>query len=164
MTIMTEQQEWDELLSQIPLDTPTRDAAAKLTDLLHDAIQAQRPWARQRLNEAIHAGAAKAWRSHVQKQRPRARSKQGAVKSVGGVKRTVGAEVAFVQVPLEDMTHAELLQYRGMYVGNLSTLGANIRAVDRLLEIMGGCPGAKTAGEACDRLGIEVGDVLAGAA
>ena len=38
------------------------------------------------------------------------------------------------------------------------------RRVNRLLEIMGGCPGAKTAGEACDRLGIEVGDVLAGAA
>jgi len=28
--ILTEQQEWDELVAQIPLDTPTRDAASKL--------------------------------------------------------------------------------------------------------------------------------------
>ena len=162
--ILTEQQEWDELVAQIPLDTPTKDAAAKLTDLLHDAIQAQRPWARQRLNEAIHAGLAKSWRSHVQKQRPKARTKHGAVKAVGGVKRTMGAEVAFVQVPLEQMTLDELNQYRSMYVGNLSTLGANIRAVDRLIKAMAGCPEAKTAGEACEHLGLDVERVLAGAA
>lgn len=164
MTIMTEQQEWDELLASVPLDTPTSEAASKLADLLHDAIQAHRPWARQRLNEAIHSGLAKTWRSHVQKQRPRAKSKTGDVKAIGGVKRTIGAEVVYVQVPLEQMTRDELGQYRGMYLGNLSTLGANIKAVERLIKIMDDCPTARTAGEACELLDLDITRVLAGAA
>jgi hypothetical protein len=87
---LTEQQEWDALLASIPTDLPTREAAHKLANLLADAVQAQRPWARQRLNEAMHVGLAKAWRGHVQKQRPKVKTKNGSVKGIGGIRRSVG--------------------------------------------------------------------------
>ncbi len=164
MTILTEQQEWDELLAQIPLDTPTREAANRLGDLLSDAIQAQRPWARQKLNEALHSGLAKQWRSHVQKQRPKVKTKGATVKAVGGIRRSKGGAPEYVQVPLDEMSFSELREHRAMHISNLRTLAANAKVVERLLALQDKCPKAKTPAEACQKLGLEPGDVMAGAA
>ena len=164
MTILTEQQEWDELLAQIPLDTPTSEAAHKLAGLLSDAIQAQRPWARQRLNEALHAGLTKSWRSHVQKSRPKVKTKGGDVKGVGGVRRLHNGRTSYVQVPLDMMSFSELVQYRAMHVSNLTTLAANAKVVEALLELQDKAPTALTPAEACALLGLDPADVMAGVA
>lgn len=164
MSHLDDQAEWDELLAQIPLDAPTRDAAAQLADLLSDAVQAQRPWAKQRIGEAIHAGLSRTWRSHVQKQRPRAHTKQGDVKTVGGIRRRVNGVTAYVQVPLDEMSQEELVAYRAMHVSNLQTISANAAVVDRLLDVMQRCPQASSPAEACDRLGLDLDAVMAGAA
>lgn len=164
MTILTEQQEWDELLSKVPLDTPTRDAANMLGELLSDAVQAQRPWARQRLNEALHAGLTKSWRSHVQKQRPKVRTKQGDVKGVGGIRRMCDGQETYVQVPLDAMSFEELVRYRAMHITNLQTLSANAKVVEALLGLADKAPAARTPAEACELLGLDVADVMAGAA
>jgi len=161
---LTEQQEWDALLAQIPTDMPTRDAANKLAELLADAVQAQRPWARQRLNEAMHAGLAKAWKSHVQKQRPKVKTKNGSVKGVGGIRRDIGDRTAYVQIPLDEMSFDELVQYRAMHVSNLTTLAENAKVVDRLLALQDKAPAAKTPKAACRKLGLDPVDVMAGAA
>lgn len=137
MTILTEQQEWDELLASVPLDMPTRDAANRIADLLTDAIQAQRPWARQRL--------LRGWQ-------------------VGGVRRETGGEVAYVQVPLDLMSPDELGRYRAMHVSNLKTLAENAKVVERLIDLLEKCPTARNAAEACQQLGLDVADVMAGAA
>ena len=147
MTVLTEQQEWDELVSRIPIDTPTREAANMLGELLADAVQAQRPWARQRLNEALHAGLSKVWRSHVQKSRPKVRTKQGEVKSVGGIRRMKDGQQTYVQVPLDAMSFEELVQYRAMHVSNLQALSANTKVVERLLALRDRCPKAQTAAD-----------------
>lgn len=161
---LTEQQEWDALLASIPTDLPTRDAANRLAGLLADAVQAQRPWARQRLNEAMHAGLAKAWRSHVQKQRPKVKTKNGDVKGIGGIRRAVGNRTEYVQVPLDEMSFDELVQYRAMHVSNLTTLAENARVVERLLDLQDKAPKAKTPAEACRKLGLDPAAVMAGAA
>lgn len=161
---LTEQQEWDALLAQIPTDLPTREAANRLAGLLADAVQAQRPWARQRLNEAMHAGLAKAWRSHVQKQRPKVKTKNGDVKGIGGIRRSVGDRTEYVQVPLDSMTFDELVQYRAMHVSNLTTLAENARVVERLLELQDKAPKAQTPADACRKLGLDPAAVMSGAA
>lgn len=161
---LTEQQEWDALLASIPTDLPTREAAHKLANLLADAVQAQRPWARQRLNEAMHVGLAKAWRSHVQKQRPKVKTKNGSVKGIGGIRRSVGDRTTYVQIPLDEMSFEELVQYRAMHVSNLTTAAESAKVVERLLELQAKAPGAKTPRAACRKLGIDPADVMAGAA
>lgn len=164
MTILTEQQEWEELLAQIPLDLPTREAANRLGDLLADAAQAQRTWARQRLNEALHSGLTKQWRSHVQKQRPKIKTSNGEVKAVGGIRRTNGGAPEYVQVPLDLMTFEELHAHRAMHISNLRTLAMNAKVVERLLALRDKCPTAKTPAEACRKLGLDPADVMGGAA
>lgn len=164
MSLMEEQQEWDELLASIPLDTPTTEAANMIAGKVADAIQAQREWAHERRTEALHAGFARQWRAHVQRQRPKTATKQGVVKGVGGVKRRNGNVTAFVQVPLDQMTREELTDYHAMYASNLSTLSANAKAVKRLLDVMDRCPTAKTPAEACQLLDLDLDKVLAGAA
>ena len=161
---LTEQQEWDALLASIPTDLPTREAANRLAGLLADAVQAQRPWARQRLNEAMHAGLAKAWRSHVQKQRPKIKTKRADVKGVGGIRRTVDGATAYVQVPLDEMTFEELVQYRAMHVSNLETCAENARVVERLLALQDKAPKAQTPADACRKLGLDPAAVMSGAA
>lgn len=161
---LTEQQEWDALLASIPADLPTRDAAHRLAGLLEDAIQARRPWARQRLNEALHAGLAKTWRSHVQKQRPKVRTKNGSVKGIGGIRRAVGDRTEYVQIPLDEMTFDELVQYRAMHVSNLTTLAENARVVERLLALREQAPRSLTPKAACRRLGLDPAAVMAGVA
>lgn len=159
---LTEQQEWDALLAQIPTDLPTRDAANRLAELLADAVQAQRPWARQRLNEAMHAGLAKSWRSHVQKRRPKVKTKNGDVKGIGGVRRNVNGQPAYVQVPLDEMSFEELSRYRAMHVSNLTTIAENARVVERLLALQEQAPKARTPKAACRKLGLDPADVMAG--
>jgi hypothetical protein len=161
---LTEQQEWDALLASIPTDLPTRDATNRLANLLADAVQAQRPWARQRLNEAMHAGLAKSWKAHVQKQRPKVKTKNGTVKGVGGIRRAVQGRSQFVQVPLDAMSFEELSSYRAMHVSNLKTLKENATVVERLLALHEKVPTAATPADACKVLGIDPADVMAGAA
>lgn len=161
---LTDQQEWDALLAQIPTDLPTRDATNRLAALLADAVQAHRPWARQRLNEAMHAGLAKSWKAHVQKQRPKVRTKNGTVKGVGGIRRAVEGRSQFVQVPLDTMSFEELSAYRAMHISNLKTLRENAEVVERLLALHDRVPTASTPADACKVLGVDPADVMAGAA
>ncbi len=165
MTIMSEQEEWDDLLAQVPLDATTGEAAAKLLALLNDAVQAQRPWAKDRLNEAVLAGLSKTWRAHVQKQRPKLKTRYGNVKQVGGAKRRrVDGNVIHVQIPFDLMTFEELAQHRDMEARNRRALAENVKAQDRLLALHDKVPSAKTPAEACRKLGLDPADVMAGAA
>lgn len=163
-SIIDSEREWGDLLDTIPTDIPTRDAAAMLADKLGDAVQAQRPWARTKLAEATHAGLAKTWRSHVQKQRPKVKTKRGNVKTVGGIKRVADGEVAYVQVPLDGMAPEELARYRTMFVANLQVSAATVKVLDRLIELCEKCPTARNAAEACEKLGLDLADVMAEAA
>lgn len=164
MSHLDDQAEWDELLAQIPLDIPTRDAVKRLSALLADAVQAHRPWAKSRMEDALLAGLSGTWKRHVQKQRPRIRTDHGDVKTIGGVRRERDGRSAFVQVPLDEMSFEELVAYRAMHVSNLTTLAENAKVTDRLLKLHDRCPTAATPAEACEQLGLDPADVMAGAA
>lgn len=165
MTVLDDQREWDELIAQIPLDTPVGDAARALADLLHDAVQAQRPWAKERLRSAMLAGLSKTWTAHTKKQRADIPTKTGTVKAIGGAKRRDAAgNLVHLQLPFDLMPFEELAQHRDMEATAGRSISENVRVQDRLLALREKVPTAKNAAEACEQLGLDPADVMAGAA
>ena len=62
------------------------------------------------------------------------------------------------------MSFSELVQYRAMHVSNRTTLAANAKVVEALLELQDKAPTALTPAEACTLLGLDPADVMAGVA
>ena len=69
-----------------------------------------------------------------------------------------------MQIPLDEMSFEELVQYRAMHVANPTTAAESAKVVERLLELQAKAPGAKTPRAACRKLGLNPADVMAGAA
>lgn len=161
---MSEQAEWDDLLASIPVETPSRQAVTRLGELLHDAVQAHRPWATDRLNAAVRVGLSHEWRRHTQSRRPKIETGGGSIKSVGGVRRDVGGESGFVQLPLDGMFREDLVQYKAMHLKYVRSSAATVRVVDRLIDALDRCPQATTPREAAELLGEDIDAVMAGAA
>lgn len=158
--------EYDVLLSEIPTDATPREAAVLLRSKLHDAEQAHRQWALDRLEDALLAGLAREFTNYRKRQAPRVEVKGGgSVKRIGGVRRRdVDGKVRHQQVDYFETPFSEIADHVAQEVATLAQMSRNSRALQRLLDLQDKVPTARTPRAACEVLGLDPVQVMAGAA
>lgn len=134
-------------------DLSTGERAAKLRDLLLDAEQAHRDFARDVLRDAQLAGLAKTIKAH-QKAAQRVTLKKATRSSVIGVRRTSAGRPAWHQVPLDGVTWDELTAHIERAKTNARALGINARVAEKLLKLRDGHPSADGPGDALAEMGV----------
>lgn len=140
----------------------TGKRAEKLLAILLDAEQAQRPWATAQLRAATLAGLGGQIKRHMKARcLVSVKRRKAPSSTVIGVPRFVNDRVQWHQVTMADATLDELVSYREMLRTNAAGIRANLRNVDRVIDMVEKVPGASTAGQAAASLGTTIEEVLA---
>lgn len=144
----------------------SKQRADALLDIVADATQAHRQWAREVERQALRSGLAsllKRWkkaRDTVQV------SVDGRVlnkpATVGTVVKDDEGEVWHQQVLMHDMTRDELKDKRREYLRQIRAYTDNVEVVDRLLALLDAAEGADTPRDAAAELGTTVEAWLSG--
>lgn len=143
---------------------------ARYIELLRDAEQAQRYFAKDCLDDAVHIGAAshlKSWRARQQRGRIPV-SYEGKILSarrvIGTTEINEDGDAAYTQELFDFFTWEQLEAKAQEYVRNIRAYRFDLDVVLRLLELRDLVPEAGTPAEAVEHLGTTIEEFLGGAA
>jgi hypothetical protein len=139
-------------------------AADMLARIVADAVQAHRPWAFDVQRTALHDGLnkmVKEWRKKIRivgaDDDEKTVDRPGVI---GVVRAGEDGEKWVQQVLIQTATFDELRAKRKEYAKQVAAFKDNIFIVDKLLRLQAMCPVAATPQEACDLLGIDLGEYM----
>ena len=160
--------EYDDLLRQVITDEErTSERTALMLRLVEDAVQAQRPWARDVQVEALAIGHAAQFKSFLKRDRALVNYRGELVakpRVIGVSRKGDDGSTYVVQEMFSALPFQELREKRREYLGNIHSYSGLVALADRLLALEEMSPESETPEDACRALGIDLDDYLATAA
>lgn len=159
-----EREECDKLLADvIAATTNTSDRLGLFERLLNDAIQGQRPWARDLERSLLREGAAKEIKRFQDRNRAMV-SHNGKVLSLPRVQGTVARDeegrVYHQRELIELWSWAQIADKRTEALKGKRTYDEKVAHYDRLLALHEMCPDSATPADAAARLGLNLDEYL----
>lgn len=164
---VAEREEYEDMMALVVASSKnTRDRIDLIEQLLNDAVQAQRPWARDVERQAMRSGLGKEIKAYQDRRRALV-SHDGQVLNLPSVQarrvKAVDGEVYFQRELIEVWPWEQIEAKRAeMLVGQFAYT-SKIAHCDALLALRDMVPGARTPEEAARMLGTTVDQWLSGA-
>lgn len=155
-----------EALRKAAWDHSTKQAERneKYVELLLDAVQAHRKWAREVLDTLCLSGGGsdlKNWRKRTAQVMVAHDGRLLSKPRVIGIRRTDAGGHAYSEQTLFDLfTWDEIDTKRKAYLKQIGAYDTNIALLDRLAQLRELAPGASTPAEACRRIGTTLDEWL----